>query len=108
MFISFNRINVDNQLQEQRVLEHAVEFDRRFHISVDDDNQQDNTNATQVRNDLNVFKSSNDTVFSLKYIRMLRKCIYFLLTIFIMYLATFPFLISENYSLHVNSVLHAA
>ncbi|KRT83092.1 hypothetical protein AMK59_4293 [Oryctes borbonicus] len=39
--------NVDNQLQEQRVLEQAVEFERRFHISVDDDNEANNTNATQ-------------------------------------------------------------
>ncbi|KAK9693820.1 HECT-domain (ubiquitin-transferase) [Popillia japonica] len=39
--------NVDNQLQEQRVLEQAVEFERRFHISVDDDNELNNTNATQ-------------------------------------------------------------
>ncbi|GJQ80835.1 putative E3 ubiquitin-protein ligase [Trypoxylus dichotomus] len=39
--------NVDNQLQEQRVLEQAVEFERRFHISVDEDNQTNNTNATQ-------------------------------------------------------------
>nr|XP_022911751.1 E3 ubiquitin-protein ligase Nedd-4 isoform X2 [Onthophagus taurus] len=39
-------LNVDNQLQEQRVLELAVEFDRRFHISVDDENQHEHSNAT--------------------------------------------------------------
>lgn len=40
---------MDNQLQEQRVLEHAVEFDRRFHISADDENSSgDNSNVGQV------------------------------------------------------------
>ncbi|KAK9693822.1 HECT-domain (ubiquitin-transferase) [Popillia japonica] len=49
--------NVDNQLQEQRVLEQAVEFERRFHISVDDDNELNNTNATQTDDTTD----SNDT-----------------------------------------------
>ncbi|XP_068895847.1 E3 ubiquitin-protein ligase Nedd-4 isoform X1 [Tenebrio molitor] len=41
--------NVDNQLQEQRVLEQAVLFERRYHISAEDESngRGDSTNTSQ-------------------------------------------------------------
>ncbi|XP_063919084.1 E3 ubiquitin-protein ligase Nedd-4 isoform X4 [Zophobas morio] len=41
--------NVDNQLQEQRVLEQATVFERRYHISADDENngRGDSNNTSQ-------------------------------------------------------------
>ena len=50
MLIYFYSNNVDNQLQEQRVLEQATVFERRYHISADDENngRGDSNNTSQV------------------------------------------------------------
>ncbi|XP_017781178.1 PREDICTED: E3 ubiquitin-protein ligase Nedd-4 isoform X4 [Nicrophorus vespilloides] len=52
----------DNQLQEQRVLvEQTVQFDRRFHISVDDENQREENSSNNTSQAEDTTDSSNNT-----------------------------------------------